>query len=157
MTALLTQPLIGYRRWRGSPDGWLRPLSFWGALIGPLQPGPNAAFCVHGCSRRGRLLCTCGFYAWSSPPTERLAVQGVIAGWGRVTVHEHGWRAEKAQILALIDPNPDATGVWADKFGGHPLATAARRPVPGAVAAVGCGGVRVPTDRARHGRVGLGR
>lgn len=60
--------------------------------------------------RPGEMDCTCGYYAYfdngSNPHhDESECVYGVIQGYGVTTVGSRGFRAEKAKLLALIDPN----------------------------------------------------
>lgn len=88
-------------------------VAHYGALKAVTQdfdwlPGLNTASCCYGCERPGGLLCTCGFYAfhgiipnsYESP----LRIAAVIAGEGRATVGELGFRVEKARIVALVHP-----------------------------------------------------
>jgi hypothetical protein len=69
--------------------------------------------------------CTCGFYAYTSPQalyantpwsySSAGEVYGLVRGYGHVTVGSLGFRAEKADIVALTWPGalkaPDAPGV----------------------------------------------
>jgi hypothetical protein len=52
--------------------------------------------------------CTCGFYAYSSREndghTGAQNVGGIIKGYGRTLIGPKGFRCEKAEIVALIDP-----------------------------------------------------
>jgi len=53
--------------------------------------------------------CGCGYYGLAScdPFVVRLAGYGVPArvwGYGKVVVHEAGWRAERLQVLGLYPP-----------------------------------------------------
>lgn len=109
-------PALGFRTWIPR-YGWVL-----GALTGRAAwvPGVNAARCdpmapgehhahLHAVPADG---CHCGLYAFHEPPeglfpggsrrvTDPEVVVGAVAGWGRVQVHAHGWRAERAVILAL--------------------------------------------------------
>jgi hypothetical protein len=54
--------------------------------------------------------CQCGIYAYDRPGTrsyygEVWWCEGVIAAWGRLVVHETGWRAEHARVEALAVPD----------------------------------------------------
>ncbi|HET7478364.1 MAG TPA: hypothetical protein VFJ72_02485 [Rubrobacteraceae bacterium] len=83
--------------------------------------GPHEARCgVSGLlpSRGNCPSCTCGFYAWSEElwpicrPGQTLygtepfswAVPGIIAGWGKVSIHQRGFRCQYARVVALLDP-----------------------------------------------------
>lgn len=57
--------------------------------------------------------CSCGIYAWSDSyfsshkldrplVTDRL-VYGEVRGWGRVIVHDNGWRAEHCEVTGLYN------------------------------------------------------
>lgn len=119
-----TEPVIGYRQWM--LNGWtLEPVG--GAIRGgPWRPGVNKASClrVHtdwvGYSYHHSLLpethrapaadCDCGLYAlhdlshrnlgWQ-PGGGKWAVIGAVAAWGDLHVHHGGFRAARAQIVAL--------------------------------------------------------
>lgn len=54
--------------------------------------------------------CGCGFYAYTGPDRPEVAkrekddIVGVIRGTGRTLIGTHGFRCEKAEIVALLDP-----------------------------------------------------
>lgn len=57
----------------------------------------------------------CGIYAHNDPcevpgmgVPHSQQVHGVVRGWGKVVLHQKGWRAAVAQIAALLDPGPEA-------------------------------------------------
>lgn len=54
--------------------------------------------------------CTCGFYAYfddtNTYNSPGLTVPGIIEGYGRTTIGTKGFRAAKAKIVALVDPEP---------------------------------------------------
>lgn len=58
----------------------------------------------HQVAQRG---CSCGFYAYYYPDNigGYSGLQGVIEGWGRVTMGSLGFRCEKAKIVALVAPS----------------------------------------------------
>lgn len=117
----VAQAALGFRAWRPSLEG-LQPLTGQH----PWEPGVNQAVC----ERRNRVAyfyggyeptttprahaspdgdCGCGLYAWheldqlrrNHDGSEVPIVYGAVAGWGRTIVHQDGWRAAKARILAL--------------------------------------------------------
>lgn len=106
-----TGPVVGWRIWGVGPEGRLRSMNIpysWPA-------GPGRAQCLYSVATHREpppvLACGCGFYAMSSPddairlrPEFPMTVAGVVLGWGRVIVHETGWRSEWAQIAALLIP-----------------------------------------------------
>lgn len=55
--------------------------------------------------------CVCGFYAYAEPshedarlPRGSQLVQGIVRGSGRTLIGTKGFRCEKAEIIALLDP-----------------------------------------------------
>lgn len=55
--------------------------------------------------------CGCGFYAYLDPDDEQAAasiasyyVVGIIKGYGRTLIGTKGFRCEKAEIMAVLDP-----------------------------------------------------
>jgi hypothetical protein len=120
----LTQKVIGFRQWpyvsRGEETG-LKSAGmgdyFW-------KPGPNLATCLKTkSSRYGQIptpclpvanpFCECGFYALHrlEAATHYQGVTGIVLGWGRISVHDSGWRSQWVEILALINTEggkPDA-------------------------------------------------
>jgi hypothetical protein len=91
------------------------PFAIW-------RPGVNAAVCgtpaVHETySGTGAPIpgdqCGCGLYAYhaynddigrySPEPTGKKSPIGIVRGWGRMQLHPDGWRAEFAEILALVE------------------------------------------------------
>ena len=90
------------------------------------EPGRNIA----GCSRPGTGFlnvgihrapaagCTCGLYAchdllgvhWPSARAAGPFVLTAVAGTGIVRIHERGWRAQFARIVAFSDDLPEVTG-----------------------------------------------
>lgn len=118
----LIQAVIGYRRWA------VRGETLVSAGLGEMdwQPGPNEASC-EGINRSLRMLalteedepkdphpapdanCGCGLYALRQVPEDHSAtITGAIAAWGRIQVHHSGFRAERAQIIALAIPDAAA-------------------------------------------------
>lgn len=122
MTVIDTE-VIGFRQWR------IRVSELFAMMHGVRwTPGKNTAEC-HArshlrigettrdpCPHPPREGCGCGLYALHSPddlwystvspgvPAPALIVSGVIVGWGEVLVHNSGWRAEFARIVALGIP-----------------------------------------------------
>lgn len=105
---LVVGTVRGYRRW-DVRNGHLKAVS-WGTKW---TAGVNTATCrmpfgrlfggTHITAGRG---CSCGFYAYFHPKDAFYsgAVQGVVEGYGRVTLGSKGFRAEKARILGLVAP-----------------------------------------------------
>lgn len=111
--------VIGYRSWRLA-DWVLAPVSYGH----PWRPGVNRAKCVaheglfpsvtfgsgitfeppkpknHAAPQQD---CTCGLHAYHEIPQQAEGVViGAVAAWGDLQVHCNGFRAEYAQILALV-------------------------------------------------------
>lgn len=92
------------------------------------EPEPTPA---HPAPHEG---CQCGFYAYTGPGREvyrdqPATVLGIIRGTGRTLIGTRGFRCEKAEIVALLDPVADPFqepwGEWQ-----HDLLTAAYPDVP---------------------------
>jgi hypothetical protein len=116
-TSIGTRPVLGFRlNWYS--DGGLVSLSNLGYTW---KPGQNLARCRSFPTKHHAPgpACTCGLYAChdlvqllrdvascaASRPTEQLIIAGV-AGRGVVRVHERGWRAQYARIVALCNELP---------------------------------------------------
>lgn len=115
-------------------EGWrLGPV---GCTSAPAwHPGANRALCYRhtfGFLRYADTLnevdhqapwteCGCGLYAWHTPLMIDGSVRsgdlaaGLVAAWGRVCVHNDGFRAEWAEPVALVLPS-DAERVWARRL-----------------------------------------
>lgn len=90
--------------------GWLAPASlrafFDPPKKEPAEPAPAK-------ERRHQVPvedCGCGFYAYTGTDRPEISdrksedVVGVIRGTGRTLIGTHGFRCEKAEIVALLDP-----------------------------------------------------
>ena len=104
----LIRAVIGFRQWRLRGSGlWsLRADDRW-------ERGVHTAYCQSEPGHDGPAPqngCTCGIYAWYSPPPRTASVwtsdlvAGAIAAWGQVEVHAHGMRVEHAMVVALALP-----------------------------------------------------
>jgi hypothetical protein len=104
----LIKAVIGFRQWR------LRDSELWSLLTEDRwERGMQTAHCRNP-ERRHEIApqngCTCGFYAWYSPPPRGASaatadlVSGAVALWGQVELHAHGMRAQHAMIVALALP-----------------------------------------------------
>lgn len=111
---IISGKALGYRLWKirvnskGNPV--LVPLvmnthSEWNAE-------ENLATCYSGKHRTPEVPavhCACGFNAWdwygrSMIKTYGSVISGSIAGYGRMQIHETGWRSEKAEVIAFLRP-----------------------------------------------------
>lgn len=96
-------------------------------LCSPVQhdtwhPGAHASACA-SCDAP-RMRCTCGLYAYgwldhalpNWPGSSRIL--GIVRGWGRVVLHELGWRSQFAQplLLVLSDPFRVAVGSLSSRY-----------------------------------------
>lgn len=75
------------------------------------EAGENKAICKlnnHSNHRAGSLDCDCGFYAYKkiggSSYKTASTIQAIVAGRGIVSEGSRGFRAERAEIIALIHP-----------------------------------------------------
>jgi hypothetical protein len=96
-------PLVGFRTWRPTPQGMRGVVQVW--------PGPRLeAACLRGPGAPHEVPgCRCGIYAFKE--AEALgavgvgdrpgAVYGLASLTGRVIEHERGYRAQRAEVLAV--------------------------------------------------------
>jgi hypothetical protein len=125
----VAQPLVGFRRWAAVRGALYSGIFVAGrfvpnpalGMIAPRAkpiPWPTSADRVAKCfALRGHDAphrdCNCGFSAYYELPAEPElpapeAVWGVICAWGRIVECEHGFRAQYARPVALLDRrNPD--------------------------------------------------
>ena len=115
------EPVVGFRAWKLTPDGKLLPraVSAMARLHAePWQPGVNDARCMYvGFTREPHPVpgegCDCGLYAHHDAAELRRYhrgddVLGAIVGWGDLQVHDNGFRAQHAQVVALVAPTSGA-------------------------------------------------
>jgi hypothetical protein len=101
-------PIVGFRCWKArTANGSVRLTSIykdapWNAR------GPNDAACDLGTQHTApSLRCSCGLYACYSLREAAYRsigdeiVFGAVLGWGRVYLHENGWRAQTAQVVCF--------------------------------------------------------
>ena len=101
-------PIVGFRAWKPRfANGSVRLTSLykdapWNASR------PTRAVCDFRYKHMAPALrCTCGLYACYTLRGAALnvdsedAVFGATVGWGRIYLHENGWRAQHAQVLCL--------------------------------------------------------
>jgi hypothetical protein len=104
----LIEPVIGFRQWRLLDDGlWsLNCDERWRAAV-------FAARCLvaeHGDEPPPVGGCSCGVYAWYTPPPRgasaatREYVTGAVVLWGAIEAHATGMRAQYCRIVALSLP-----------------------------------------------------
>lgn len=108
--------VLGFRNWY-LMDGELRPLNAKPSVyisygfVGPsssgrgFEPwlmGENTAKCRHHDHDAPHKDCECGLYAWHGiNRIQGNMVAGAVMGWGKVVSHHDGFRAERAEIVAL--------------------------------------------------------
>lgn len=112
--------VIGYRGWTIDERAQLRPVT---KVSRPWKPGVNVAICKPSGAILGEVYpfphqaphesCRCGLYAFHDVPpiygsyprdyeTQNVVpVVGAVAAFGRLEVHEDGFRAECAGVIAL--------------------------------------------------------
>ena|SRR2546423_773453 len=115
-TSVGTRPVLGFRLNSYSDRGLISITDAY-----TWKPGQNLALCRSFPTKHHAPgpACTCGFYACrdlvqllrglasgaARLPAQQLIITGV-AGRGIVRVHERGWRAQYARIVALCDERP---------------------------------------------------
>lgn len=103
VTAQLAAPAIGYRAFRWDGTGPLRSTGIDASW--PITREPQRAKCLAagmGAHDAPQEDCTCGIYAHSTPDSVPAGVGGVVMGYGNLIVHPDGWRAETAELVALV-------------------------------------------------------
>jgi hypothetical protein len=122
-------PLIGFREWTVAQEPTRAPrlLSLFHPTSWP-HDRPFTAMCLRPVTWPYRPVqpaheavpdeeCQCGIYAFRRPEFDSLngamgpKVRGVVMGWGRYVLGALGWRAQYAQLVALLDvvePGEDA-------------------------------------------------
>lgn len=105
-------PVIGFRTWKyGGPGKDLKSVAQthrWTKRIEARCLRPIHLHRGHAPAEG----CDCGLYAFHDLPdaiTYRTAldvtdVVGIVRGWGSLRVHQDGWRAQYAEILAIVEP-----------------------------------------------------
>ena len=104
----LIDAVIGFRQFRVLDSGlWSTRADYqWG-------PGLHTARCLAKVPHDDPVPakgCTCGFYARYTPPPRTASaltselVAGAVALSGRIELHAHGMRAERASVVALALP-----------------------------------------------------
>lgn len=105
-------PLLGWRIWRIRDDCRLESLAWDGSIWEP------RAAVVASCATEGEmheapsLRCSCGVYAATDPwwtirysmLFAQPAIIGLMAGWGTIIEHAHGFRAAKGYPHRLYVP-----------------------------------------------------
>lgn len=134
---LYTEPIIGYRVWNVPSE----PLSLSGTVYTSFkwnEDSPTEAICMRSkhsmhiaeaagkphyeCKRPPELKCNDGLFGFYTLETMKIsglpfthslnAVRGVCQGWGKVILHEEGYRAQFSQPIALLDETPDDLEKW---------------------------------------------
>ena len=140
----VAEPLVGFRQWGARRGGLYSGIFVAGrflpnpalSMVAPrAAPSPwpteghRAATCLaiggHEAPARD---CNCGYAAYYALPAEpglpaRQAVWGVVVAWGRIVECEHGFRAQYARPVALLDrenpfdPRRRAAARAAERYG----------------------------------------
>jgi hypothetical protein len=120
-SALVDGRLRGYRAWRGlahggQHEGRLLSTGMAHTWRKDAHTEPEGASCLTYLDQvhfAPDAHCRCGIYGWYDPADERIphpaasgSVFGVVQATGRVILGTHGFRAEKAQVLAVTADDP---------------------------------------------------
>jgi hypothetical protein len=117
---MFTEKVVGYRSWRFDSDR-LKAIAWEEYWV----PGVNTAQCHLTRGDRGRRWarlanhnpehvpshdCQCGLYAYHRPvnviPGGAIeGITGAVTAWGKMEVHPTGFRAQYAEIVALVSRN----------------------------------------------------
>ena len=114
----------------GFMGGFIGGLVTGGMVLGPPSASCQCTVCTAACSPQPEQKleqhavpdesCACGFYAYTSPKTRETYsghdgnVFGVIRGTGRTLIGTKGFRSEKAEIVALLDPSHGRDGTYGE-------------------------------------------
>lgn len=109
---LVIGKVYGLRSFRPMENGEIKPISMMAVQSGFIwKEGINEAFCTTGKHDPAVKDCHCGFYAFTNKNNtehrEYSYVQGVIEAWGTLVLGTKGFRAQKARILVLVEPDDD--------------------------------------------------
>jgi hypothetical protein len=107
----LTEPLVGFRGWNLDDEYLVGPFKYarWGRI--------TQAFCDVKSWPKHKLIpdeeCQCGLYSYfDSGSIHRTGwmgvayggkIRGAVVSTGRVGLHEHGLRSQKARIVCLVE------------------------------------------------------
>ena len=112
---LVVEKVYGLRAFRPSDDGVLLPVSIMGKASGFIwKPGENIATCSKHemAPTKG---CKCGLYGMIDGSNDYFqpgyTIQGIIEASGRLVVGTKGFKAQKAKVVALVQPYVDFNGV----------------------------------------------
>ncbi len=132
-----TEPLLGWRIWSMGTN----PVALTGVVYTSVKwekNKPTHAICMRAerskyggkarnneyipCVHPPEYRCNDGMFAFYNCETMKtsglpfthtlLAVRGTVQGWGKVILHEDGYRAEYAQPIALIDETDETISKW---------------------------------------------
>jgi len=109
---LTIEKVFGLRAFKPTDEGTLKPVSMPATQTGFLwESGENIAKCVMKVHIPAVLGCKCGFWAYTDGSNEYhfnpTSVQGIIEASGRMVIGTKGFRAEKARIVVLVEPDSD--------------------------------------------------
>jgi len=114
---LVVGSVFGVRGWDRDKYGRLVPVS---VDAGPFKPGVNTGTCFGARIRDHNMFdCACGYYAYFSDNTAAAVhgeIGGIIEGTGITVVGSEGFRAEKAELKALVvRPHDIAIYQWKNR------------------------------------------
>ena len=99
--------VVGYRVWRLRVDGALVSA---GAGATTWTRGVNTAACQRRRHHAPAERCSCGLYAMHNPPPAASpGIVGVVRAHGDLQAQRDGFRAEHAEVVALVKRRPRAT------------------------------------------------
>ncbi len=111
--ALVPGTLRGYRAWRWVPgfdNLWSTGMSTHRWRQPPLLEEARCLGHPFAPHQAPSVDCACGIYGWYHPDDSRIvpaSVFGVIAASGRIVMGTHGFRAARAQVVAVTTEDPE--------------------------------------------------
>lgn len=104
---LVAGTLLGFRRFRVDEHGRLLPLHVGDRAW---SDATTAAVCAHDPRHRAPVEgCSCGLHAWHHAEdalsrSDGVSVAAAVRAHGRIVLGEHGFRAERAEVVAVHLP-----------------------------------------------------
>ena len=109
----MSDPLLALEHVRGFRQFRVGDAGLLPAHVGdrPWSDGVTVARCRRSRHRAPQPSCSCGLHAWYDGADARAhalkgEVTAVVRASGTVLLGEHGWRAERAEVVAVALPDP---------------------------------------------------
>ena len=109
---LIPGVIHGVRVWNVDEHSLLRGVGYGGPLAWSPDGEPTSAHCLGGSHRAPDPECDCGLYAYHPASLTRDHIRGsygtlltgIVEAWGRIELHEGGFRAQYARPILVFEP-----------------------------------------------------